>query len=179
MRDLQQDVDSGRSGCWHQQRRVFPLAGPQVSYKSSSRTARTIAGLEGIMPKVACATLDFLRPLPLPSLAGGTRISTSVPSGTGSGSLRMITSPFTCPVCPIVQFPLIGQQRPYRPRQSCGRPLIKLRAALGLHVDLVQIINMRLDRYATPPFPPQCTTNPSVSRSRRRGTLSARIEAED
>src|SRR5882724_6625790 len=60
-------------------------------------------------------------PLPLPSLAGGMRISTSVPSGTGSGSWRMITSPFTCPLYLIVQFPLRGGQQPWSPRQTSGR----------------------------------------------------------
>ena len=40
------------------------------------------------MPKVAWATLDFSRSALLPSLAGGMEISTSVPSGTGNGSLK-------------------------------------------------------------------------------------------
>src|SRR5882724_12986367 len=162
---------SGRSGCWHQQGHVPPLAGPQVSYTSSSRTARTVAGSEGIMPKVACATFDFLRPLPLPSLAGGMRISTSVPSGTGSGSWRMITSPFTCPLYPIVQFPLRGGQQPWSPRQTSGRLPTQVMYGFGTpcgrgpnhqHVLLIVV--------PAPFVFSQYTANPAVSRS--RGLLS-------
>jgi hypothetical protein len=63
------------------------------------------------MPNVSWATLDFARSAFLPCLAGGMKISTSVPSGTGNGCFRMTTSPLTYPVYCLVAFPLGSSPR--------------------------------------------------------------------
>src|SRR5713226_7687951 len=90
---------NGRSVHSPQQKYALHPAHPQASYRSSSRTLRTGAGSEGIKLNVSAATLCLLPTFLMRDLGlDGIRISTPVPSGTGSGFAKMTILPCVCPL---------------------------------------------------------------------------------